>query len=332
MAFFVVLSSVAIIRAVRSGSAGWWALYALAAAGAIYSGYTAIFPLGVQVAWSLWSCRDRLVRPVLANAAVAVVYVPWLPHVSSKSLAIIGALEPFDLHSVLDDLLKLTVGYPYASVRAIPTIAGLVLIGGCVLAGAVARRLVRPRGDLRLVAALALAAPVGVAVYSMLSTDIWDARDLYSSLPAAMLVLGTLVTSVPFSVRFVAAAAVLGTLTFGTVRALSPSYARPPYRSAAAYLNRVAGPREPIIIYPSLLSLNNDIEPELHRGHLVIHGMPKRWPQTIAGGAAYVILDDRLDRVLKIQFPRPPRYQLVARRSYGGLWPFTLLRYRAVNR
>lgn len=331
MAFFVVLSSVALLRAVRTGATGWWVSYALAAAAAAYSGYTAVFPLAVQAGWALWTCRDRVRRPLLANAAVVLLYVPWIPHVGSKALGIIGALEPFGVHNVLNDLLRLIAGYPYASVNAIPTIPGLVVLCVCALAGAVARGRSRPRPHLRLIVALALAAPVGVALYSLLSTDIWDARDLYSSLPAAMLVLGALLAAVPFSARVLAVVAVLSTLTFGTIRALSPSYARPPYRSAATYLNRVAGPRDPIIVFPSFLFLNNDIEPELHGPHLIINGIPRRWPSPPRGGAAYVIVDDTLDRALRIPFPRPPGFELIAHRSYRGLARFTLLTFRAAG-
>jgi hypothetical protein len=45
-----------------------------------------------------------------------------------------------------------------------------------------------------------------------------------------------------------------------------------------------------------------------------------------------VLLDDTLDRVLKIPFPHPAGFELVARRSYRGLWPFTMLTYRTKTR
>ena len=63
--FFIVLSTLALLRAVRPGaSRAWWGIYALAAAGAAYSHYTAIFVLAGQAIWSLWLARDRNLLPV----------------------------------------------------------------------------------------------------------------------------------------------------------------------------------------------------------------------------------------------------------------------------
>src|ERR1700759_3722294 len=70
MAFFVALSTWALVRAVRSGAVGWWGLYAVAAAGAVSSHYTSVFVLAVQGAWGLWASRPRLRMPLAANALV----------------------------------------------------------------------------------------------------------------------------------------------------------------------------------------------------------------------------------------------------------------------
>ncbi len=60
MAFFVALSTLALLHAVRTRSVWWWALYAVAVAGAAYSHYTAIFLLAAQAAWALWVSRSEL--------------------------------------------------------------------------------------------------------------------------------------------------------------------------------------------------------------------------------------------------------------------------------
>ena len=51
-AFFTVLSTYALVRAVRSDSRHWWAVYAVAAAAAAYSHHTTVFVLVLQGAWA----------------------------------------------------------------------------------------------------------------------------------------------------------------------------------------------------------------------------------------------------------------------------------------
>lgn len=286
MAFFVALSMLAVLRAVRTGSNRWWALFVLAADAAAYSHYTAVFVLGVEAAWALWKCRHALRQPVIATACAVLLYVPWLPHLGSRGLRIIGALHPLNPSNVASDLLALIPGYPLAPFRAIPTLAGLVVIGVCALAGLIAllrRRLFpaeiarrgRRRDRLGLIALFAAATPVGVLLYSLVATDIWNARDLYAAVPAMALLLGGLLVAADARIRPVAIALVLGTLIFASARAVSPTWARPPLRAVAGYLDRVARPDEPVLMYPSFLGLTGAVLTELQRPHRIISGIPK---------------------------------------------------------
>jgi Dolichyl-phosphate-mannose-protein mannosyltransferase len=341
MAFFVVLSTWALIRAVRGGGPGWWALYAVAAAGAAYSHYTSVFVLAAQGAWSLWACRGRLRAPLAANALVLLLYLPWLGHIRGKSLGLIGALEPLTAHNVLIDLLRPLAGYPYAPLHAIPGLWGLGVIGACAAVGGVT--LIRSRrrragvddaqaaGHLGLLMALTLATPIGLLLYSLLATDLWLARGLYASVPAAALVLGTLVAAPGMPLRAVTTAAVLATLIVGTVRAVSPTYARPPFRTAAEYLDRVARPADPVVMYPSFLHADEAIPAQLKRRHRLLSGIPRSWPTPPAGGADYVVLDDIVAGTLKIGVPRPAGFALAARRHYPGLISFSVLTYRPLR-
>ena len=157
----------------------------------------------------------------------------------------IQLLEPLNAHNVLADVMRPLAGYPYASLGKIPTVPGLVVVVVAALGGA-ATLAVRaahgqelpPRSGLML--SLALATPVGLLVYSMLATDLWLARNLYASVPAAALVLGTLLAALERRVAVLACLAVAVTLLIGTVRAISPSYARPQFRAAATQIDRVA--------------------------------------------------------------------------------------------
>jgi uncharacterized membrane protein len=340
MAFFVVLSTLALLRAISTRSRWWWALYAAAAAAAAYTHYTCVFVVAVQAVWSLWVCRDRIRAPLIANALIVILYLPWLPHVRGKSLSVIGRLEPLTAHNVIIDLPRGVAGYPYASLRAIPTYLGLVAIGACVLLGLV--RLARDRsatrtgGPLRrglgLLTALALATPIGVLLYSLLGTDLWLARGLYASVPAAALVIGALLVRLPRPLAAMTIVVVLVTLIAGSVRATSHTYVRQPFRAVAAYLDRTAGPGDPII-YASIVG-EPAISVQLHRQHPVITVADLVHPSAPIppNARVYYVLDDTLAARLKITSVRLPGLQLVASKHYSGIFPTDLLTFRPAQK
>jgi hypothetical protein len=345
MAFFVALSTLALVRAVRSGSRAWWAVYAVAAAGAAYSHYTAIFVLIVQWVWSLWACRGRIREPLIAGVVAALMYLPWLGHVRGKLLGVIALFEPLNAGNVLTDLARPIAGYPYAPLHAIPTIAGLVAICLATALGLVAllrarlrvhrtgRRLVDVDDARALILAAALATPVGLLAYSIIGTDLWIARNLYASVPAAALVVGGLLAALPSPARRVAVGLVLAILLAGTIRAISPPYERPAYRVAAEYLDRAAGPTDPVLVYPSLLGLDAAIPAQLRKPHRVwLDRIPRRWPTPAARHNTYVVIDDATAKVLRLSIPHPPGFILTGRRHYGGMMSFTVLIYRATAR
>jgi hypothetical protein len=335
MAFFVALATLAAVKAVRTSAPAWWVLYTLAAAGAAYTGYTAVFALLVLGVWSIWAARLRWRWPVLANLAVVVLYLPWLPRVGSKELEIIGALEPFTAYHVGRDLLRAFVGYPDTSLTAIPLILGLVVIGAVALVGAgyllrLARRGLYVGNSLGLLCAVALAAPVGLILYSLLSTDIWDARDLYSAEPAAALIFGGLLAAIPARVRMFGAAAVLAVLIVGTAKAVSPRYSRPPFREAASYIDARTTAGDPIIILPSYLGLANDLAPELTGRHQVIFGDVPPAVSSGANGVLVTVGEPGLSGELSAGPMLARRgYRLTARRSYRGLFPFIVSTYES---
>lgn len=340
MTFFVALSTLALLRAIRTGSRGYWALYAAASAAAAYSHYTAIFALVTQAGWSIWVCRRRW-RPVLtANAVAIVLYLPWLPSLHGSALGVYALLERLTTSHVIRDVLHPVVGYPYASLRAIPTLVGLIVVTLSALLGLVwlylswrGRTAAAVREDtfprILLIVLLALATPVGLLLYSLLGTDIWSSRSLIASTPAQALVLGGLLGAIPRPGRAVAVAVTLGFLVFATARSITPRYARPPYRTVAQYLDRVATPTDPLLMYSAALVLDDAIPAQLKRPHTVIDGIPKHWPQRPAGTQAFVVLDDAVGHALKLSTPEPSGFELVARHHYGGLVPFGLLTYRA---
>ena len=340
-AFFTVLSTYALVRAVRSDERRWWVLYALAAAA--YSHYTAVFVLVVQAVWALWACRTRWRRPLTANLAAVVLYLPWLAYLhGGPHLAIYALIESFTARHVLQDVVRFVAGYPYAPLHAIPTVPGFAAIAAAAVLGGLllARRYLSgrahaaydvSRGGLLLIVALALATPAGVLLYSILRTDIWDARNLYASAPAAALVLGGLLAAIPRPARAAAGAGVLAVLAPGTVCAISPSYARPPFRAPARYLDEVAGPRDPVVTYPPFGRVAGDIPVEFEKPHPLVNTPPARWPQHISAAHAYVVMYDARGRAPRVPIPHPRGYALVSRRHYSGLLSFTVFGYRRVS-
>jgi len=347
MTFFVALSTLALLRAVRPGaSRGWWLLYSLAAAAAAYSHYTAIFLLAVQALWSLWLCRDRIAPALSANVAIVLLYLPWLPNLRGKELAVIGALYPLGVHRVLTDLLRPIPGHPAAPLHAIPTTAGMIVVALCLLGGvaaliAQARRSPgpgwirrspgagqRPRlpAGLGGLSALTLATPVGLLLYSLLFTDLWLPRGLSASMPAAALVIGVLLAALPVRLAAVSVAAVAVVLGAGTLRSFDSAYTRGPFRMIAAYLDRSAKPRDPV----ALISLVGElaVREELERPHVFVPSLAGMWSKTPVDGRAYLVLDEQIKRIRGGATPQHAGFRLISRRPYAGALATELLVYR----
>jgi hypothetical protein len=278
---------------------------------------------------------------LLAALLGVLLYLPWISHIRGKQLNVIALFEPLNVHNVLTDLPRPLTGYPYASLAAIPTAVGLAVVVGAAGLGAwyVVRRSKAARRSAiarvgqwqvsssgALVAGLAIATPIGLLLYSIGFTDLWNARGLYASLPAQALLLGALLEAIPGVLGAIVLAAALITLALGTARAISPAYRRPPFRAAAAYLDRVAEPADPIIIYPSVVDVA--IPTQFHRSHLVRRSSPSQWRGVPPGGEAFVVLDDSIAQGLHIGTPHPNGFRLIDRRHYTGLDWFSVLTYR----
>jgi hypothetical protein len=310
-------------------------LYTLSATAAAYCHYTSVFALGVQAAWSLWACRGQIRTALMANVAVLVLYSPWLPHLRGKALAVIGALYPLGFHRVVTDLVRPFPGHPAAPLHAIPTVAGLIAVGAGALAGLIALGVRRRRASagsawlpprLGLLAGLALATPIGLLLYSLVVTDLWLPRGLSASLPATALVFGGLLALLPRPLTALAAAALLVTLVAGTFRSFDAVYARGPFRTIAAYLDRVARPRDPVTIVSFVGAPALGVQ--FRKPHVILGSIPRMWQLTAGGGNAYVVLDDVIAARYKIATPRRAGFQLVSRRHYAGSFPTDLLTYR----
>lgn len=338
MTFFVSVSTWALLRALDTDRRVYWVTFALATAGAAYSHYTSIFVLGVQGIWALWIRRDRIRAPLAALVIAALLYIPWLPHVRGKSLDVIGSLQPLTAGNVLQDLMRPIAGYPYAPLSAIPTIPGLIAIILCALAGAwfviggqfatgggafAARfpqrfaELRRPPRRFWLLVVLAITTPIGLLLYSMTFTDLWLARSLYASMPAGALVLAGLLMAIPRPFNVAAILLVFGVLVLGTVRAASPTWRRPPLNTIAAYIDRTAGPADPVALatpfgWPAILA-------QFHHYHHVF-SQSRLFQVTPRGDDAVLALDDRFAHLLHspLEPPAPRGFVIVAHRRFAS--------------
>jgi 4-amino-4-deoxy-L-arabinose transferase-like glycosyltransferase len=263
MMALVVASTLALLRAVESPRLGWWIAYAAFSCAAFYTHYTCVFGLAVQFGWLLWA-HPRLWRPaLLANLGAAAAVLPWLTGLvndfTSPTTKILSALSPFGPHAIWVTLTHWTIGYPYGIV-SLKEEPGYLAIGLLALAVAIAiaglaakqtrpwRWSPRSNPGLVLVVALALAAPVGEAAVSLVSTHLFSVRNLAVSWPAAAVAVATLFLSPQLRpVRLAASGLALAALCISTVRFLSPDRARPDFAGVADFIQQRAGPSDVVI-------------------------------------------------------------------------------------
>jgi Dolichyl-phosphate-mannose-protein mannosyltransferase len=254
----VLGSTLALLAAVESGRARWWALYAVCACAAVYTHYTGVFALAGQLAWALWAHPAARRPALLASAAAAIGFLPWLSglrgDLDSATTDILSALQPFDLPFVRSSLAHWAIGFPYATpstrVADLPGVPALIVLG-LAIAIALAARLRRPlwppgRGVVLLVV-LAAATPVGEAIASLLGDNVLGTRNLAASWPAFALCLAALLVAAGRRLGPVTAALAIVAFAAGGLRLLDPDFRRPDYDAAAAFIERRAAPGDVVV-------------------------------------------------------------------------------------
>jgi 4-amino-4-deoxy-L-arabinose transferase-like glycosyltransferase len=265
-----LLSTLALLRALENRRVAWWALYAAASCAAVYTHYPAVFVLAAQFVWAFWTRPDARAALVGANVVAVLVYVPWLPslehHTSSTAVQTISNVHPFVLGAVRTDVLHWAIGHPFIALGDLPGAAGLALLAAGAAAGLIgvgwnaARErqrgaVPRPGSSTVLIVLLALAAPVGAAVYSAVGNSVFLPRNLIGSTPALAVAVGLLLTSARAALRIGAVALVVAGLAIGAVKMLEASYQRPDYQAQASYVERLGNPADPVIEAPDPLAV-----------------------------------------------------------------------------
>src|SRR3954471_8192534 len=245
----VALATLLLLVALERRRWLWWAAFAAAVAASMYAHYVAAFPLVVLLAWALWYHRDAWRPLLLAYAAAAIAYVPWIPGLlddrTSPYQHAISRVWPFTLPYVGTALGQWTAGVPTWGVAKVPGPPALAFLGvGVVLViGGVAiarRRRAAPvtagvksfratpkpgvaKKDLTpsllvLLVALAASGPVLAALWSLFEPSVFVPRTFVASLPALALLVGAGVVAVPRVAAIAAAACLVVGLGLGTAR------------------------------------------------------------------------------------------------------------------
>jgi 4-amino-4-deoxy-L-arabinose transferase-like glycosyltransferase len=261
----VLLSTLALLRALDTGRFTWWAAYAVCSCAAMYTHYPAVFVLAAQFGWAFWT-RPAARRALLAaNVAAAVGYLPWLPtlmdNAGSPGSDVIGFLHPFTLDNVRTDLGRWFFGHPYISLTSMPGPVATVMLGAGLAAGLLGLALKARRGvrshdalglssGLVLVLVLAVATPVLIALYSTIGDSVWGSRYLVASWPGLALAVGALLTRGVGVPRLVALGLVLGAFGIGAVQMLRADFQRPDYEAAAGFIESIGSSGDPVVEVP----------------------------------------------------------------------------------
>ena len=316
MMALVVLSTLALLRAIETRRATWWALYAACSVAAVYSHYTSVFVLAAQFGWALWAAPHARRAVTLANVGAAVCFLPWITGVrndfNSPTSAILDALSPFTFEDIRISVEHWTVGYPYSylPLRQLPGLVALVLIAVALVGAAAALTLRLARAakparlsdlDSRLVLVVAMAAsvPLGELIASALSTNLFTTRNLAAAWPALALCMGALLMAAGPRLRVALAVLALAGFAIGAGRMLQEANQRPDYQAAANYVDGRAGPRDTVVDTTAALSPGplSPLDVTLRRPHRVLRaGAPAVRDRPFALFDRFIPLSEALNR------------------------------------
>ncbi|HEY1358014.1 MAG TPA: glycosyltransferase family 39 protein [Thermoleophilaceae bacterium] len=283
----VLGSTLALLAAVDSRRRRWWVVYAVCTCLAAYTHYTTVFPLAAQLIWVLWQHPGARKPALIANAAAVAFFLPWttglINDFQSPTTDLLNAIDVLTLHSARVTVERWAVGHPLviASTRlgAIPGRLALVLLGLGLAAAAAGvavswRRGERMRLDSRfaLVAGLALGAPAGVLLVSLLGPDLVSVRHLAASWPALALLTAALIVRATAAARVAAVVLIAAFFAIGAVKMQEARFARPDYDAAARTIDRDARSGDIVIDGTNLSpSPPSALDTALHRRHHVVH-------------------------------------------------------------
>jgi hypothetical protein len=344
MVLLVVLSTLALLRALDTNDARWWTALAIAIAAALYTHYTCIFVLATQAGWALFTRRDRIRPLLIAHGAALAAFLPWIPSFlddrNSAYESWIEKLHPFTFTNALNDIGRLADGGPNAALRVVPGNAALALlaisaalaVGGFVLRRA--RSAERLPSRTMLIALLALATPVGTALYSLVGDSQFLARNLLPSLPAAAIAFGALLVALPRKVGAVALVLTMVAYGIGAASWQDRDVQRPAYAEIGDYLEANARPQDQVLELLLLTSIpRRALRVELPEDMpWFTLREPDKEPDAVgaaekSGGRIFYVRPDTAgfrDVVPKLV---EQHFHAVDQRHWGGAYPMTVIVY-----
>lgn len=259
---FLLASTLALLHAIRSPARGWWVAYAVLGALAMYSHYTAAFPLLAQLLWVLWAAPGCRTAALLANLLALVLYLPWLSGMladtSSSTLPLVEAFVASGLDAKLTALEAWAFGGPYLPPADFPG-AWVVAIGAVGVAVAAAAAIARARGPApvgasatehgtALLICLGLSAPVlELALALAGGPEIFGSRNLGSASAGMALGIGALVSAAGPLWGGAAFATVMVAFVAGSAANLGADNAKPGFEAAARWIDARAEPGDVVV-------------------------------------------------------------------------------------
>lgn len=258
MMFLVLLSTLALLCALRTSKLGWWVGYAVFTCGAVYTHYTAVFLLVVQLAWAFWNYPRARLALVASNVMAGVGFAPWINGLREDLHApnFISALAPVNFHDLQTIVETTWIGHPETAIGRLPGELTVALAGAGLVVGVIGLALrARSTGGLQwrlprqktLIVLLAIAPAILVALYSWTRTDIFGGPFLIASWPGLALGIGALVTSPEKLLRLTAVVLTIAAFAIGGIKMLGSSAQRPNIDAVTAYINRTGSNGDPIV-------------------------------------------------------------------------------------
>lgn len=264
----LVGSTLAMLEGARTGRGGWWVAYGAFSVLAMYTHYTAVFPLSGQLLWLLWAYPQSRRPALIANAAAAVLYLPWLPDLAddfdSPTTDILYAIQGAGIAAKLRSIGSWMVGYPYTSLSdflgLIPVVLGAV--GFVAAAAAGLYRHLRARASARsdrsrppLVSpgmALVLTLAISSGAFALLflittGNDLLSPRTLVASSAGLALLIGAVLASAGRLWGSICTVLVAACFAYGAAQTLATENELPDFKSAAAFIDSEADPDDVIV-------------------------------------------------------------------------------------
>jgi hypothetical protein len=298
-----------------------------------------------QVAWALWTHRETARDQLLANAAVVVAFLPWLPSFivqarhSDAEAAFIATVAPVTLSTIETFSTRPVFGHPGIPMGQLPgsfpvalmltALAVALLVTG--YRWIAARRAPSPPRAGGLLVLLAIFPLVGLILYSLRpDTSFLLPRNLAVATPYAVLLIGWLLTRPPPMVATALSVTALTGLGVGAAQIQDPDNQPPDGRDAARFIDAHAPPRAAYVDYevvPFDQPNARGIQVYLERPHRVYPGseLSAVWEAQARAGAP-VFVSFTLPALAKAPDepcgpPPPPhasRYELVAEHATRG--------------